>query len=73
MLSYEVVLGIDRAGRDTGRRMTLRVKEADPLSAALCAEKKADRRLRYPDVEYSHAMKVMPVIKPAPVAARLAA
>jgi hypothetical protein len=53
--------------------MTLRVKEADPLSAALCAEKKADRRLRYPDVEYSHAMKVMPVIKPAPVAARLAA
>jgi len=50
VLSYDVILGVDRAGRDTGRRMNLRVREADPLSAALCAERKADRKLRHPDI-----------------------
>jgi hypothetical protein len=71
MFSYEVLLGVDRAARDTGRRITMRVRESDPLSAALCAEKKADRRLRHPEIEYTHAISVQPVIKPAGAAAVL--
>ena len=69
MISYEVLLGIDRAARETGRRMTLRVCESDPLQAAIAAERKADKRLAHPDVEYTHAMRVSPVVRPRPTAA----
>ena len=54
---YEILLGVDRAARDSGRRMTMTVCERDPLSAAIAAEGMADRELRSP-VEYSHAMQV---------------
>ena len=68
MISYEVLLGVDKAARDTGRRMRLVVKESGPLEAALKAERLADRKLAYPDIEYTHAMSVQPVIQPIPVA-----
>jgi hypothetical protein len=66
---YEVLLGIDRAAKDTHRRVTLQVREADPLSAAIRAEALADSKLRDP-VEYTHAMHVRPIMKtvPTPVA-----
>ena len=54
---YEVLLGIDRVAEDSGQRMTLRVREADPLSAAIAAEALADKKLSAP-LEYSHAMGV---------------
>ncbi len=68
MLSYQVLLGVDRAARDTGRRITMRVRECDPLQAAIRAEQLADMRLRHPAIEYTHAMQVTPVIEPAPAA-----
>ena len=68
MISYEVLLGVDRAAHDTGRRITMRVRESGPLQAALKAERLADRRLSHPDVEYTHAMRVNPVIQPSPAA-----
>ena len=71
MISYEVLLGVDRAARDTGRRITMQVRESDPLKAAIKAERIADKRLRHPDVEYTHAMHVMPVVKPVPAAMAL--
>jgi len=51
----------------------MRVCESDPLQAALKAERLADKRLSHPDVEYTHAMSVTPVIKPAAVALAMAA
>jgi hypothetical protein len=60
---YEVRLGIDRAAVDTRRRVTLRVKAADPLSAAIEAERIADMRVREPRVEYTHAMAVRPLLQ----------
>ena len=68
MISYEVILGVDKAARDTGRRMRMVVKECDPLQAAIKAERMADKRLRHPEVEYTHAMTVKPVVEPVPVA-----
>ena len=67
---YEVLLGIDRAARDTRRRVTMRVRDADPLSAAIAAEELVDGTLTDP-VEYSHAMRVRPMTRtrPAPAAA----
>lgn len=62
MIRYEVLLGVDRAARDTGRRITMRVCESGPLQAALKAERMADKRLTHPDVEYTHAMRVTPVM-----------
>ncbi len=73
MFSYEVLLGVDRAARDTGRRITMRVRESDPLSAALRAEAKADKRLRHPEIEYTHAIRVTPVLRPVAAAMSLAA
>ena len=64
MCDYEVLLGVDRAGRDTGRRMRLEVRERDPLSAAIAAEQMADSRLDDPQVEYTHSISVMPVEQP---------
>lgn len=64
MLRYEVLLGVDRAARDTGRRIRLVVRESDELSAAIKAEKLADRRLDDP-VEYTHAMRVRSLSQPA--------
>ena len=69
MISYEVILGVDKAARDTGRRITMQVRESDPLKAAIKAERMADKRLRHPDIEYTHAMTVKPVIKPVPAVA----
>ncbi len=69
MKTYEVLLGVDRAARDTGRRMTVRVEEQDAVSAAIKAERTADACLKDPGIEYTHAMRVMPVIQPAPAAA----
>jgi hypothetical protein len=70
---YEVLLGVDRAARDTGRRMTVRVEERDAVSAAIMAERKADACLRDPGVEYTHAMTVSPVISPEPTVMALLA
>jgi hypothetical protein len=64
MITYNVVLGIDRAAQDTGERMTMMVRESDPLQAAIKAERLADRRLLRPEVEYTHAMSVTPVVRP---------
>jgi hypothetical protein len=63
MISYEVILGVDRAAQDTGRRLTLRVRENDPLSAAIKAERIADRGLEDPATMYSHAVSVTPVMR----------
>lgn len=69
MISYEVILGVDRAARDTGRRLTLRVREKDPLSAAIEAERQGDCWLEDPQTMYCHAVRVTPVSRPAPMAA----
>jgi len=66
---YEVLLGIDRAARDTGKRITTCVRENDTLSAAIAAEAIADKELEDPATMYTHAMRVRPVIKPVPAAA----
>ncbi len=58
---YEVLLGIDRAARDTKRRMRVKVVASDRLEAAIAAEKIGDACVREPAVEYSHAMKVWPL------------
>ncbi len=66
---FEVVVGVDYAARDTGRRITMCVRESDPLSAALKAEQEADKTLDHPDVEYTHAMHVAAVPQRVAVAA----
>jgi len=66
---FEVVVGVDYAARDTGRRITMCVRESDPLSAALKAEQEADKTLEHPDVEYTHAMHVAAVPQRAAAAA----
>jgi len=58
---YEVLLGVDRAARDTGRRIHMRVRERDPLSAAIKAEALADATLQDP-AEYTHGMSSVPVM-----------
>jgi hypothetical protein len=63
MQLYDVLLGIDHAARDTHRRVRMRVLSQDRLSAAIEAEKLADRQVKEPGIEYSHAMKVWPVLK----------
>jgi hypothetical protein len=72
MNTYEVMLGVDRAARDTGRRITMRVYGSDPVSVAIKAEKMADAGLKDPGVEYTHAMRVRPVGQPAQAAVALA-
>ncbi len=64
---YDVLLGIDRAARDTGRRMRVRVPGRNALDAELKAERLVDGRLGDPMTEYSHAMRVTPVTIPAPM------
>ena len=63
---FRVTLGVDYAARDTGRRITMCVREADPLSAAIKAEQQADKALQYPDVEYTHAIESVPVARQMP-------
>jgi hypothetical protein len=70
---YRVELGVDRAAKDTGRRMTMCVRERDPLSAAIKAEQEADLTLEHPDVEYTHAVSAVPVIYVAKAAPRVLA
>ena len=55
---YDVLLGIDRAARDTKRRLHVQVTAEDRLSAAIAAEQIGDSQVREPGVEYTHAMQV---------------
>ena len=64
---YEVRLGVDRAAKDTGRRIRMQVRERDPLSAAIMAEELADATLRNP-VEYTHAFASVPIMQTVPAA-----
>ena len=64
MQMYDVTLGVDRAARDTGKRMRLRVRETDAVSAAMVAEQIADTVLDDP-LSYTHAMGVRTVHVPA--------
>ena len=68
---YEIILGVDRAAKDTGRRIRMQVRECDPLSAAIVAEELADKELENPSIEYTHAMRVRPIMEtmPAPAVA----
>ncbi len=69
MKLYNVLLGIDHAARDTKRRLHIRVKAEDVLSAAIAAEKIGDRRVFEPGVEYTHAMRVVEIRPSRPAAA----
>ena len=64
MQLYEVLLGIDRAARDTGRRISMRILGVDRLSAAIAAESMADQTLGNPEIEYTHAINVSPINTP---------
>ena len=66
---YEITLGVDYAARDTGRRITMCVRESDPLSAAIMAEQLADEQLQDPVTMYTHAMEVLPVLRSVPAVA----
>jgi len=65
MQLFEVLLGVDRAARDTGRRIRITTFGEDRLSAALCAEETADAGLEDPAVMYTHAMRVTPLAREA--------
>ena len=65
---FEVLLGIDHAARDTKRRMRVKVEANDRLEAAIIAERIGDQFVREPDVEYTHAMRVAPVVRHVPAA-----
>ena len=66
---YTVTLGVDRAAKDTRKRMTLTVPAQDRLSAAIAAEHIGDSMVRDPAVEYTHAVSVKPAPQPKPAAA----
>jgi hypothetical protein len=70
MLSYEILLGVDRAARDTGQRIRMRVRESDPLKAAIRAEQIADRGFKDPATMYTHAMQVR-AVRPLPAVVAL--
>lgn len=63
---YTVTLGVDRAAKDTHRRMTLTVPAQDRLSAAIAAEHIGDSMVHDPAVEYTHAVSVKPAPQPKP-------
>ena len=65
---YDIELGVDHAAKDTGRRIHMRVRERDPLSAGIRAEELADATLQSP-VEYTHAMRVRPIMETTPTPA----
>ncbi|MDA1257856.1 MAG: hypothetical protein O3C10_08450 [Chloroflexi bacterium] len=69
---FKVTLGVDYAARDTGRRITMCVRETDSLSAAIRAESLADKRLARPAVEYTHAISVTPVVRSTAAAPAMA-
>ncbi len=70
---YEVVLGIDRAGHDTGERISMQCLAHDRFSAAMVCEASADAKLDDPETMYTHAMRVhsVPVRIPAQAATPL--
>ncbi len=72
---YDVLLGVDRAAKDTGERMSVRCRGTSAFEAAMTAERIADQRVAEPEVMYTHAMRVTPVVtkKPAAMALALAA
>jgi hypothetical protein len=59
MTEFKVLIGIDRAARDTGRRLIVRLYGRTPMEAALAAESKIDAWLADP-LAYSHAIRVRP-------------
>ena len=65
-LLYKIELGIDRAAKDTHRRVLMLIRGNDSLSAALEAEKLTDETLDDP-CEYSHAMSCSQVTRSLPV------
>jgi hypothetical protein len=67
---YRVSLGVVRVATDTKQRVTMLVRERDPLSAAIKAEQEADATLEEPGIMYTHAVSVVPVICVAKAAAR---
>lgn len=76
MSEFTVLLGIDRAARDTGQRMIVRVYGRTPIEAALSAESRTDALLADP-LAYSHAIRVrptgrMPAVLSVPAALPLA-
>ena len=73
MTMFSVFLGIDRAARDTGRRVRMTVAAPDRLSAAIEAEAMVDLSLSEPDVMYSHAMSAVPIVERQPTATACAA
>jgi hypothetical protein len=62
---YDVLLGIDRAARDTHRRIHVHVLARDRLSAAIEAEKIGDSQVREPGVEHTWTVSVRK-LKPRP-------
>jgi hypothetical protein len=66
-LLYKVELGIDRAAKDTHKRVLMLVRGKDSLSAAIKAEELTDAGLDDP-VEYSHAMSCSQVTQSMPAA-----
>jgi hypothetical protein len=70
MMLFDCLCGIDRAARDTGRRVRVTVMGENRLDAGIRAERLIDQGLRNP-VEYSHAMEVEPRVRPLDVVAAL--
>jgi hypothetical protein len=70
---FEIMLGIDKAARDTGKRRTLRLLATDSLTAAIQAEAMIDATLNDPRTEYSHAMACRQINGPAAMVMALAA
>ncbi len=66
---YDVFLGVDRAAKDTGERLNIRCHAVSAFEAAMTAERIADQRVAEPDVMYTHAMRVTPVVIKKPAAA----
>ncbi|MBN1846645.1 MAG: hypothetical protein JW810_13235 [Sedimentisphaerales bacterium] len=64
---YRVVLSVAQAAQlNTGRQIKAEVVAHSRLDAALIAEGAADVTLNRPDIEYTHAVSVIPVNKQAP-------
>ncbi len=66
---YDVLLGVDRAAKDTGERLNVRCHATSAFEAAMTAERIADQRVAEPEVMYTHAMRVKPVVTKRPATA----
>lgn len=64
---YKVVLAVARAAElHTGREIIAEVAARGTLDAALVAEESADATLCEPDIEYTHALSVVPLNRRVP-------